>query len=82
MRTSQRFVERNPSIVVTSILLTAVFLLASSSQITAQETQSPERARAFQLYDQNNFIDAIHYLDPVAAEVEPGIVAAIEGLVR
>ena len=30
----------------------------------------------------NNFIDAIHYLDPVAAEVEPGIVAAIEGLVR
>jgi hypothetical protein len=30
----------------------------------------------------NNFIDATHYLDPVAIEVETGIAAAIKGFAR
>jgi len=59
MRTSPVFFERNLSVVVINLLLLAVLLFVSPVHTTAQETESPERARAFQLYDQNKFIDAI-----------------------
>jgi tetratricopeptide (TPR) repeat protein len=79
MRTSQVFVERNVSVVLFNFLLLAALLFVSPSYGMAQETESPERARALQLYDQNKFTEAIPLLEKVVKD-NPSDVVALERL--
>lgn len=79
MRTSQIFFKRNLPVVIINLLLFAVLFFVSRAHTTAQDTESPERARAFQLYDQNKFIDAIPLLEKVVKD-NPSDVVALERL--
>lgn len=79
MRIPQRFFERNVSAVVLSSLLLAFFSFVSPSQSSAQETNSPERVRALQLYQESKFTDAIPLLERVVKE-DPSDVVALESL--
>jgi len=61
------------------LLLVSGSLLAASSTTLAQETESKDRIRAFQLYDQNKFTEAIPLLEKVVKE-DPSDTVALERL--
>ena len=71
--------QRNAKCVVLSLLLLPAMLLASSSHTLAQGTDSAERVRAFQLYDQNKFTEAIPLLESVVKK-NPSDMIALERL--
>lgn len=62
------------SSVILSLALLAM-LLAAPPHTWAQETNSEERARAFQLYDQNKFTEAIPLLEKVVKNNASDVVA-------
>lgn len=63
----------NPSVVVLSLLL--LLLLAAPPRTWAQEANSEERARAFDLYDQNKLAEAIPLLEKVVKKNASDVVA-------
>ena len=79
MHTSQRCFDRNVLTVVLSLLLLGLLLFISPSYVTAQETESSKRARAFQIYHQSKFTEAIPLLEKIVKE-DPSDVAALESL--
>jgi tetratricopeptide (TPR) repeat protein len=60
---------------IISVSLLSVMLLAAPQDTWAQDTNSQERARAFQLYDQNKFTEAIPLLEKVVKNNASDVVA-------